>query len=341
MISIRREMEQSEGWLNRFQWLLQAFLRLSNAVPAVALPADPALFESSKQAVAKAMASLSERPGMETIDSAALDVVQQLEQACHSNQSALEERDAAVRDVVEIVAEAVGSFKGSGTRIETNLGRVAEEFEALTKVENLAELRIRLRIEIRQLRTAVEQMRSENETSLERIGAQVARAQRRMEMARKDSDIDRLTGLGSRRVAERSLRALLDSPQAISLLVFDIEGFGEINRKHGALFGDQLLVGFGNVLRARFSGSTNVFRWGADEFVAISEQVQRDGEELCRGIRQAFSSGKYVTVCEGSKVTLRAEVAFGVAQYAGGESADEWYRRAREALDRKFEVSSL
>ena len=338
MISIRREMEQSDSWRNRFQGMLQAFLRLSSAVPAVALPADQALFESSKLAVAKAIAPLSEQPGLKAIDSAAQEVVEQLEQACQSNQSALEERDAAVRDVVEIVAEAVSSFKGTGTLNETKLSRVAEEFEALTKVENLTELRIRLRIEIRQLRGAVEQMRSENETSLERFGAQVATVQRRMEMARKDSDVDRLTGLGSRRVAERNLQALLGCPQTISLLLFDIEGFGEINRKHGALFGDQLLVGCGNVLRAHFSGSAKVFRWGADEFLAISEQTQRDGEELCRGIRQAFSSGKYVTVCEGSKVTLRAEVAFGVAQHVGGESIDQWYRRARQALERKLEV---
>ena len=77
--------------------------------------------------------------------------------------------------------------------------------------------------------------------------------QERVEQARKESGIDRLTGLGNRREAERNLKKATKREGPVSpCILFDVEGFTQINQSHGTLFGDKLLRALTHALRERF-----------------------------------------------------------------------------------------
>ncbi len=146
---------------------------------------------------------LKGEPRVTEIDDAGTIAVQQIEEICKSNKAAMDERDVALKEVVETVAWAVGSFKSHGERHKTNLTRLADGFDSLSRVEDVGELRRRLREDVASLRATVEQMRQESEESVRRLETQVSAFQSRVEQARKETDVDRLTGLGSRREAER------------------------------------------------------------------------------------------------------------------------------------------
>jgi diguanylate cyclase len=326
-------MDESEQLAAGFTALLKAFLELATAVPKVALPASPELFAQCGQKLEQATARLRQRPPIEAIHGAGHVALEQIDRICASNQAALDDRDAAVKDVVAMVAKAISGFKSDGERHKSNLSQLADGFEALSRVEDVSELRKRLRHDVNALRESVEAMRHDGEKSFSQFEADVAAFEHRLETARKDSGVDRLTGLGSRRTAELHLQKVAASGRSISLLLFDIKGFRKINEEQGAPFGDKLLQALAHLLTTKFSDAGALFRWAADEFLVIVEGVPGIATEQCRNVCCAFAAGKYFASNNGTKVPLRAEVSFGVHQYVRGESIGQAYRYAREALD--------
>jgi diguanylate cyclase (GGDEF)-like protein len=333
MISLRKEIRDAENAEARFRAVTKAFLGLIFAVPKAALPANAELAAQSRESLEKAAEALRTEPRVPEIDAAGAVAVQQVDEICKSNKIAIEERDAALKEVVETVAWAINSFKSHGERHKSNLTRLADGFETLSRVEDVSELRRRLREDVAVLRQTVDQMRQENEESVRRLETQVVAFQERVEQARKESGVDRLTGLGSRREAERHLQKAARREGLICIVLFDIEGFTQINQAHGTMFGDKLLKALTHALRERFPGEGVLFRWGADEFLAIAEGSQKARLDQARGICESFAMSSYFTAESGAKQNVSAKVACGAAQMVRGESTDDWYRRAREVLE--------
>lgn len=335
MISIRKQIEQSESSLLRFRALRKAYLELTRVLPKAALPVNPELAGQCKEECDRFEALLDETTSAQTIDQAGKAALEQFEAIYHSNRAGIEERDAVLKDVVASVAEAISSFKGRDERHETNLSRLADEFDSLSRVGDLSEIRRRLQKQVGKLRETAQEMRRENDKAVQQFAAQLPAYQQRLEMARKQSGVDRLTGLGSRREAERQLRQFDKQERAVTVLLFDIEGFKAINSRYGALFGDKLLRALSHQLHNRFPEDGMLFRWGADEFLVIVEGSLASWLEQCRDLCQSFATGGkyYTTVDDGSKVALAAAVAFGAAQYTKGESMEELCHRTQMALD--------
>lgn len=333
MISLRKQMDDAGNAETRARALVKAFLGVIFAIPKTALPANAELSAQCRDNLEKAAEPLKGEPRVGEIDQAGAVAVQQVDEICRSNKIAIEERDAALKEVVETVAWAVSSFKGHGERHKSTLTRLADGFDALSRVEDVGELRRRLREDVTTLRETVETMRRESEESVRRLETQVVAFQERIEQARKESGVDRLTGLGSRREAERNLQKAAKRERPACLVLFDIEGFRQINQAHGTLFGDKLLRALTHALRERFPGDEILFRWGADEFLAIAEGSLAARLDQGRGICESFASSGYFTSEGGAKKPVSARVACGAALGVRGESSEDWYRRARESLE--------
>lgn len=333
MISLRKQMEESESSELRSRALLKAFLELINVLPKAALPANPELSGQCKQNLEEATAALKAAPEVPAIDEAGRVAVQQTEEICRANKLALDERDSVLKDVVATVAGAISGFRGHGERHESNLNKLADGFEALARVEDVTELQRRLKRDVGKLRQSVEEMRRESNEAVQRLETQVTAFQERTELARKESGIDRLTGLGSRREAERFLQKATKREPPACLLLFDIEGFGEINSRHGTMFGDKLLQALAHRLSERFPGKGMLFRWGADEFLVVAEGSLPVRLDQCRGICESFASSGYFAAEGGPKRAVSAKVACGGALYQHGEAIEDWYRRSRQSLE--------
>jgi len=333
VISLRRKIDESEHFALGFQALAKVFLGLTAALPKAALPASPELSAECKESLERATAPLKESASLRDIDEAGRVTLQRFEEICGSNRVALEERDAAIKEVVVTVSGAISSFKGFGERHNSSLTKVADEFEALARIGDVNELRRQLHANVTQLRQSVEEMRRQSEEPARQLEAQISAFQQRLEMARKGSGIDRLTGLGSRREAEKWMQKFPKLGRPACLLLFDIEGFRAINNRYGTLFGDKLLQALAHVLKDRFPDEGALFRWGADEFLAIAGGPLTMRVEQCRGICESFAGNRYSSFEGGAKTSVSARVASGAAEYSRGETMDELYRRARRNLD--------
>ena len=333
MISIRKQIQDSENAEGRAKALVRAFVGLMSAVPKTAIPGSPDVAAQTRERLEKAAGEIKDEPRVPDIDKAGAVAVEQVDEICRSNKIAIDERDFAIKEVVDTVAAAVAGFRGNGDRHKNSLTKLADGFDVLSRVEDIGELRRRLREEVGNLRDTVETMRRESEESTKRLESQVAVFQERVEQARKDSGIDRLTGLGSRREAERHLLRATKREGSICVLLFDIEGFRQINLVHGTLFGDKILRALTHALRERFPAEGTLFRWGADEFLALAEGSLAARLDQAKGICESFASSSYYSAEQGPKKAVNATVACGAAAHVHGETPEEWHRRAREVLE--------
>ncbi len=142
------------------------------------------------------------------------------------------------------------------------------------------------------------------------------------------ANTDAVTGLANKVTFERMLelelaRAARQQSQ-LSVLLFDIDGFGEINEKNGAKTGDEVLRHVAATLADQIRLVDTAARLGRDEFGLIAPGG--GGEVAGRRVRDAVAERE----AGGQPISLR----IGVAIYPGdGADSTELLQAAQAALD--------
>ncbi|MCA3255931.1 MAG: GGDEF domain-containing protein [Alphaproteobacteria bacterium] len=103
---------------------------------------------------------------------------------------------------------------------------------------------------------------------------------------------DPLTGVGNRRgflaAGERLLAQAKGAP--VTLLLFDLDHFKAVNDRHGHSIGDDVLVGFCDVLRAELPASAVIGRMGGEEFaVTIVGAEAGRALDIAESVRTRFA----------------------------------------------------
>lgn len=111
----------------------------------------------------------------------------------------------------------------------------------------------------------------------------------RLEASQEQALTDSLTGLHNRRYLleqlERELARSVRSRYSVSLIIFDLDDFKQINDAHGHLAGDEALKHVATVLHSPLRRSSTICRFGGDEFCILvpecsAEEAQLVGERL-------------------------------------------------------------
>jgi diguanylate cyclase (GGDEF)-like protein/PAS domain S-box-containing protein len=116
-----------------------------------------------------------------------------------------------------------------------------------------------------------------------------------MAIARERASRDPLTGLSNRtRALDRLEQAYALARQrrsGLAVLFIDVDGFKEINDRHGHGTGDRILKLSAERLQDSVRGSDTVARIGGDEFLVICEEPagELDPDEVVQRIRSVFA----------------------------------------------------
>ncbi|MFL5917827.1 MAG: diguanylate cyclase [Gaiellaceae bacterium] len=173
------------------------------------------------------------------------------------------------------------------------------------------------------------------ETLALRAGPAIENA-RRFREARQLADLDALTGLHNRRyfhetLARECARAHRYERQ-LSLIVFDLDDFKEVNDRIGHLAGDAALAEAAERVRDVVRTADIACRVGGDEFaVILPEASLDDADQLYRRILNAVSSRP---LGQAGKLYLSA----GVAALRPEDDPVSLFKRADEALYRAKEA---
>jgi diguanylate cyclase (GGDEF)-like protein/PAS domain S-box-containing protein len=150
------------------------------------------------------------------------------------------------------------------------------------------------------------------------------------EELRKTATTDKLTKAYNRVkfeeiVAEEMERARRYN-RPLSMLIFDIDKFKEVNDTYGHLVGDYALKTIADIVRSQMRKINHLVRWGGDEFVVIPVETGLEGTRvLSERIREAISSFDFD---EAGKIT----VSIGTAQFDKADTEDDFLKRADDAL---------
>jgi diguanylate cyclase (GGDEF)-like protein len=173
------------------------------------------------------------------------------------------------------------------------------------------------------------------ETLALRAGPAIENA-RRFREARQLADLDALTGLHNRRYFHETLARECSRAhryeRKLSLIVFDLDDFKEVNDRIGHLAGDTVLAEAAERVRDVVRTADIACRVGGDEFaVILPESSLDDADQLYRRIQNAISSRQ---LGQGGKLFLSA----GVAELRAEDDPVAFFQRADDALYRAKEA---
>jgi diguanylate cyclase (GGDEF)-like protein len=143
------------------------------------------------------------------------------------------------------------------------------------------------------------------------------------------ADRDPLTAVLNRRAFERELDRVIGFSARFgvqaSLLYFDLDGFKQINDRHGHAAGDLVIDAVARLLAANVRDSDIVGRVGGDEFAVLLTKANeadaaRKGQELASAVQRL--------VVPYERARLRVGISVGVTALQSGDTANEALGRA-------------
>ncbi len=153
----------------------------------------------------------------------------------------------------------------------------------------------------------------------------------RLEELKKMAVRDPLTGLYNRYMFEKIANEMIQESQVFGtellFIMIDIDYFKKINDTYGHDIGDRVLKEVARIIRRHFRMSDPILRVGGEEFLVIAQT--RDIErivEILEELKYDIEHHRF----EG--VDGEVTISIGVARYHPGESIEELYKRADEAL---------
>lgn len=130
-----------------------------------------------------------------------------------------------------------------------------------------------------------------------------------------DIDSDPTTGVRSRRWLDRLVTEIQLEDGAVWALMFDLDRFKAINDTYGHHIGDQVLGRFGALLQAAADDSTEIARFGGEEFVVIvrDDPGHTDiGTALAEQIRLDTATHDWESIAPGLDLTASCGAAMGM-----------------------------
>jgi len=127
-------------------------------------------------------------------------------------------------------------------------------------------------------------------------------------------------------VIKREIERTKRKSRPLSIAMFDIDHFKEVNDAHGHHVGDYVLKTLSQIAKRNIRDIDYLIRWGGEEFLVIALDTELKGAEvMAEKIRHAIENYSF------NKVG-RVTVSFGVTQFKQNDTEESFIKRADDAL---------
>lgn len=124
--------------------------------------------------------------------------------------------------------------------------------------------------------------------------------------------MDLLTGLYKSSYVFHNAQNILEQGKEISIIFFDVNNFGHINKEYGHTIGDRILKDITKILKDNTPDNAFLCRYGGDEFALLTDQCTEASEEMAKRILNKINGHKF---CENTNVSVAAGIAGGRRRY--------------------------
>lgn len=243
----------------------------------------------------------------------------------------IKESATDLKDVVAVLAEATESLSQRENLHGNQLSRISGGLEAISHIDDLAQVRITLNRQISELRACISNMARDNESALAGLQNEIVLFQKKLEKVQVEASTDPLTGTANRRRCTREIAGRIRSRNPFGILLFDLNKFKTINDTLGHAAGDAVLQVISRRISSQASPEDLLCRWGGDEFVLVqsgsAEELAARGQGITRQISGTFSIN-----LNGSNHDVTVGAEFGWANYQDGETPEQLFARADRML---------
>ena len=201
-----------------------------------------------------------------------------------------------------------------------------------TEITRIMEAEEVLRQSKEQLEALVHERTTELAKSNNELQSEIERRKELEEHLQSLAITDTLTGIFNRRKFDETLKVEVQRSErygaALSLIMFDIDHFKQVNDTRGHLIGDQILTALASFVSENIRTHDVLARFGGEEFTILAPGNSLAGgrkfaEKLCAAIeRNDFPDASRITC------------SFGVTEHKHGDTAESFIKRADEALYR-------
>lgn len=152
----------------------------------------------------------------------------------------------------------------------------------------------------------------------------------RNEILLRQASIDGLTGILNRKRFEDALEQEIGKAvryhKPLSLIMMDVDGFKEINDRHGHIIGDKILKQIARLVSDNIRIYDLFARWGGEEFTILVIETDLDkAAQLAEKLRKVIADGAF-------EIDSAVTCSFGVVQFKKPERSEDFIQRADEAM---------
>jgi len=252
--------------------------------------------------------------------------------------------DESLENTFQGERDAAQQRKDFGDRVNAEVQGIEDSVQEAQDLDNLKSS-IRTRIDaIQSHMDAYRKMETEREersaseikelsAQLDTFQSEVSTLHRKLEQAREAATQDALTGLPNRMAYDERIQEEIERARRyqrpLSLAIIDVDFFKKINDKFGHPAGDKVLKILAEVFKKRTRDSDFVARMGGEEFMLVLTETSADDALIVTDkLRGVIEQANFHFRDTAVPVT----VSCGITDYSEGDSVEELYSRADEAL---------
>lgn len=160
---------------------------------------------------------------------------------------------------------------------------------------------------------------------------------RRIEKLKAESIIDPLTGIFNRRYFFRRLQEEIEKSKRyrmpLSLAIFDIDNFKDVNDTCGHLIGDKVLTQICEIIQSSARKVDIVARYGGEEVCLLMPNTKVSKAKLVADrIREKIYQTEFILEKDGKTVKVKTTVSVGISSFSKEMSPKELLSRADDNL---------
>lgn len=210
-----------------------------------------------------------------------------------------------------IQSNGIGSEEVSS--IKSQIQSISIE-EGVKDLSNLQDKLINAAMSIEQEMSTVGEKLTTGKSRVETLEIKIKKLEKELDKTKKESIIDHLTGLLTRRAYEESIKKIenefIRNNTQYAIVFFDLDHFKKVNDTYGHEAGDIILSTFAKVLNKNTRDLDIVGRYGGEEFIAVIHfNLKRELLKYLKRIKTIINDNSFIYKSKNIHVTFSAGVA--------------------------------